>query len=145
MLIININEFKHEEARKIFVNLPVKELNKSVEFFTNLGFKFDPKFTDKNTTCMIVNETIFVMLLVEIFFRTFSQKEKCNTAKNIELILALSVEGREIVDELVDKAINAGGIEPLKLQDHGWMHDRSFDDIDGYLSKLVFMNGTKIM
>ena len=77
MLIININEFKHEEARKIFVNLPVKELNKSVEFFTNLGFKFDPKFTDKNTTCMIVNETIFVMLLVEIFFRTFSQKEKC--------------------------------------------------------------------
>jgi predicted lactoylglutathione lyase len=142
MLIMNTNEIKNKETRRIFVNLPVKELNRSIEFFTKLGFKFDPKFTDKNATCMIVSGNIFVMLLVEEFFKTFTQKEICNTAKNIELILALSVESREIVDELMDKVIEAGGIEPRKPQDHGWMYNRAFEDIDGHLWELVFMNET---
>jgi predicted lactoylglutathione lyase len=91
---------------------------------------------------MIVSGNIFVMLLVEEFFKTFTQKEICNTAKNIELILALSVESREIVDELMDKVIEAGGIEPRKPQDHGWMYNRAFEDIDGHLWELVFMNET---
>ena len=106
---------------KIFVNLPVKDLNRTVEFFTKLGFKFNPQFTDKNATCMIISEDIFVMLLVEEFFKTFTKKEICNTSKNIEAIIALSAESRENVDEMINKAIEAGGIEPRKPQDHGCM------------------------
>lgn len=125
---------------KIFVNLPVKDLNRAVEFFTKLGFKFNPQFTDKNATCMIISEDIFVMLLVEEFFKTFTKKEICNTSKNIEAIIALSAESRENVDEMINKAIEAGGIEPRKPQDHGWMYDRAFEDIDGHLWEITYMN-----
>ena len=125
---------------KIFVNLPVKDLNRAVEFFTKLGFKFNPQFKDKNATCMIINEDIFVMLLVEEFFKTFTKKEICNTSKNIEAIIALSAESRENVDEMINKAIEAGGIEPRKPQDHGWMYDRAFEDIDGHLWEIIYMN-----
>ena len=125
---------------KIFVNLPVKDLNRAVEFFTKLGFKFNPQFTDKNATCMIISEDIFVMLLVEEFFKTFTKKEICNTSKNIEAIIALSTESRENVDEMITKAIEAGGIEPRKPQDHGWMYDRAFEDIDGHLWEITYMN-----
>ena len=75
---------------KIFLNLPVKDLNKTIDFFTKLGFSFDPQFTDDNATCMIVGEDIFVMLLVERFFKTFTKKEICDTAQNTEMIVALS-------------------------------------------------------
>ena len=125
---------------KIFVNLPVKDLNRAVEFFTKLGFKFNPQFTDKNATCMIISEDIFVMLLVEEFFKTFTKKEICNTSKNIEAIIVLSAESRENVDEMINKAIEAGGIEPRKPQDHGWMYDRAFEDIDGHLWEITYMN-----
>ena len=96
---------------KIFVNLPVKDLNKTIGFFTKLGFRFDPQFTDANATCMIVGEDIFVMLLVEKFFKTFTKKEICDTTKNTEVIVALSAESREKVDQMINKAIEAGGIE----------------------------------
>jgi len=129
---------------KIFVNLPVKNLNRAVEFFTKLGFKFNPQFTDKNATCMIISEDIFVMLLVEEFFKTFTKKEICNTSKNIEAIIALSAESRENVDEMINKAIEAGGIEPRKPQDHGWMYDRAFEDIDGHLWEITYMNKSSL-
>jgi len=129
---------------KIFVNLPVKDLNRAVEFFTKLGFKFNPQFTDKNATCMIISEDIFVMLLVEEFFKTFTKKEICNTSKNIEAIIALSAESRENVDEMINKAIEAGGIEPRKPQDHGWMYDRAFEDIDGHLWEITDMNKSSL-
>jgi len=83
---------------RIFVNLLVKDLNKTIEFFAKLGFKFEPPFTDENATCMIVSEDIFFMLLVEEFFRTFIKKEICDASKNTEVIIALSVESRERVD-----------------------------------------------
>jgi uncharacterized protein len=129
---------------KIFVNLPVKDLNRAVEFFTKLGFKFNPQFTDKNATCMIISEDIFVMLLVEEFFKTFTKKEICNTSKNIETIIALSAESRENVDEMINKAIEAGGIEPRKPRDHGWMYDRAFEDIDGHLWEIIYMNESSL-
>jgi len=129
---------------KIFVNLPVKDLNRAVEFFTKLGFKFNPQFTDKNATCMIISEDIFVMLLVEEFFKTFTKKEICNTSKNIEAIIAVSAESRENVDEMINKAIEAGGIEPRKPQDHGWMYDRAFEDIDGHLWEITYMNKSSL-
>lgn len=129
---------------KIFVNLPVKDLNRAVEFFTKLDFKFNPQFTDKNATCMIISEDIFVMLLVEEFFKTFTKKEICNTSKNIEAIIALSAESKEKVDEMINKAIEAGGAEPRKPQDHGWMYDRAFEDIDGHLWEIIYMNESEL-
>lgn len=131
-------------TKKIFVNLPVKDLSSAVEFFTKLGFTFNPQFTNKNATCMIISKDIFVMLLVEEFFKTFTKKEICNTSKNIEAIIALSAESRENVDEMINKAIEAGGTEPRKPQDHGWMYDRAFEDIDGHLWEIVYMNESKL-
>lgn len=129
---------------KIFVNIPVKELNKSVDFFTKLGFNFNPQFTDENATCMIVGEDIFVMLLVEKFFKSFTKKDVCDTSKNTEAIVALSVESREKVDQMIEKAKEAGGSEPREKQDHGWMYGRSFEDIDGHLWEVFFMEESTI-
>ena len=125
---------------KIFVNLPAKDLNKTIEFFTKLGFKFNPQFTDENATCMIVGEDIFVMLLVEKFFKTFTKKKICDTSKNTEVIVALSVEGREKVDQMINKAIEAGGRESREPQDHGWMYGRSFEDINGHIWEIIYMD-----
>jgi len=122
------------------VNLPAKDLNKTIEFFTKLGFKFNPQFTDENATCMIVGEDIFVMLLVEKFFKTFTKKEICDTSKNTEVIVALSVEGREKVDQMINKAIEAGGTESREPQDHGWMYGRSFEDINGHIWEIIYMD-----
>jgi hypothetical protein len=129
---------------KIFVNLPVRDLNKTIEFFTKLGFKFNPQFTDKNATCMIVGEDIFVMLLVEKFFQTFTKKEICDTSKNTEVIVALSVESREKVDKMINRAIEAGGRESREPQDHEWMYGRSFEDINGHLWEIIYMDETAI-
>ena len=127
-------------ATKIFVNLPVKDLNKSIEFFTKLGFTFNPQFTDENATCMIIGEDSFVMLLVEKFFKTFTKKAICDSTKSTEAILALSADSREKVDEMMNKVIEAGGIESREPQDHGWMYGRSFQDIDGHLWEVFFMD-----
>jgi predicted lactoylglutathione lyase len=129
---------------KIFVNLPVKDLNRSVDFFTKLGFNFNPQFTDENATCMIIGEDIFVMLLVEKFFKSFTKKEICDTSKNTEAILALLVESKEKVDQMMGKALEAGGSEPREKQDHGWMYGRSFEDVDGHLCEVFFMEGSAI-
>jgi hypothetical protein len=129
---------------KIFVNLPIKDLNKSVTFFTKLGFSFDPQFTDENATCMIIGEDIFIMLLVEKFFKSFTKKDVCDTSKNTEAIVALSVESREKVDQMIEKAIEAGGSEPREKQDHGWMYGRSFEDTDGHLWEVFFMEESAI-
>ena len=109
-------------ATKIFVNLPVKDLNKTVKFFTELGFTFNPQFTDENATCMIVGEDIFVMLLVEKFFKTFTKKEICDATKDAEVIVALSAESRGKVDQMINRVIEAGGRESREPQDHGWMY-----------------------
>ncbi len=127
-------------ATQIFVNLPVKDLNKTITFFTRLGFTFNPQFTDENATCMIVGKDIFVMLLVEKFFKTFTSKEICDTAKDAEAIVALSAESREKVDEMISKATEAGGKESRKPQDYGWMYGRGFQDIDGHLWEIFYMD-----
>lgn len=122
------------------MNLPVKDLNETVDFFTKLGFAFNPQFTDENATCMIVNNDIFVMLLVEKFFKTFTKKELCDTTKDTEVIVALSTESREKVDQMINKVIEAGGKEHRKPQDHGWMYGRSFEDINGHLWEVIYMD-----
>ena len=125
---------------QIFVNLPIKNLDKTIAFFTKLGFRFNPQFTDHNATCMIVEDNIFIMLLVEQFFKTFTKKELCDTRKKTEVILSLSAESREKVDQMITHAVKAGALEPREAQDHGWMYQRSFQDIDGHLWEIVWMD-----
>jgi predicted lactoylglutathione lyase len=127
-------------STQIFVNLPVKDLSRTVEFFKKLGFAFNPQFTDENATCMIINDNIFVMLLVEKFFKTFTKKEICDTTKDTEVIIALSTESREKVDEMMQHVFEAGGKESREPQDHGWMYGRSFQDINGHLWEIIYMD-----
>lgn len=132
-------------TKQIFVNLPVKDLNKTIEFFTDLGFIFNPQFTDDNATCMIIDENIFVMLLVENFFKNFIPTKKiCDAKKNTEVLVALSAESRKKVDEMTDKAIAAGGSEYRNAQDHGWMYSRAFEDIDGHIWEILYMDESKM-
>ncbi|MGV8162150.1 MAG: VOC family protein [Candidatus Nanoarchaeia archaeon] len=128
---------------KIFVNLPVKNLDKSIKFFTKLGFKFNPKFTDKNATCMIVGENMNVMLLVEKFFKKFTQKQIINAKKNTEVIISLMLESKSKVDAFIVKAIKAGGKEYRKPDDYGFMYQRSFEDLDGHQWEIFYMDEKK--
>src|SRR4029453_6184950 len=107
-------------ARKIFVNLPVRDLKESMAFFSALGFEFNPQFTDDKAACMIVSDEAFVMLLTEPFFRTFTKRQPCDTTHHTEGLFALSCESRAEVDELVKKAIAAGGTHAMDAQDHGF-------------------------
>jgi len=125
---------------QIFVNLPVKNLDKSVQFFTRLGYTFDPKFTDENATCMIVGENIYVMLLVESFFKTFTPKALCDATKSTEVLVALSAESRDEVDELVRKAVAAGGTTPNESKDYGFMYQHGYQDLDGHLWEVFYMD-----
>lgn len=131
-------------SRRIFVNLPVKDLNKTIEFFTKLGFKFDPRFTDQDSTCMIIGDNIFAMLLVEKFFKTFIKKEICDASKFAESIIALTADSKSEVDEMMNKVLKAGGIEYREPEDLGFMYGRSFQDLDGHLWELGYMDMSKI-
>ena len=126
-------------ATKIFVNLPVKNLDKSINFFTELGFGFNPQFTDATATCMIVADDIFVMLLTEEKFRTFTPKQICDTTKSTEVLVCLSAQSRENVDDMVRKAIAAGGSTHSEPQDHRFMYGHGFQDLDGHNWELMFM------
>ncbi len=136
--VINFQKEKNM-ATKIFVNLPVKNLNKSVEFFTSLGFKFNPQFTDETATCMIVGEDIFVMLLTHDKFKTFTPKEICDATKSTEVLVCLSADSREKVDEIVRNAIASGGTTYKEPQDHGFMYGHGFQDLDSHIWEIVYM------
>lgn len=128
------------ERRKIFINLPVKDLKKSMDFFTALGFSFNPQFTDEKAACIIISEEIYVMLLLEKFFKTFTTKEIVDASKSVEAILALSADSKEEVDSLVEKALASGGMVYNPTQDMGFMYSRSFQDVDHHLWEVVFMD-----
>jgi predicted lactoylglutathione lyase len=132
------------QASQIYVNLPVKDLNKSVEFFTKVGFEFNPQFTDENATCMVVGENIFVMLLVEEFFKTFTKKDIADATKSTEVIVAISADSKEMVDEIVHRALAAGGKPSNEPVDHGFMYGWSFQDIDGHLWELMYMDESAV-
>ncbi len=127
-------------ATKIFVNLPVKDLGQSIAFFTQLGFTFNPQFTDEKATCMIINDDAFVMLLVDGFFKTFTRKPIADAFQSTEVLLALSADSRAAVDALADKALAAGGKVSLDPQDHGFMYQRSFQDLDGHQWEVLWMD-----
>jgi predicted lactoylglutathione lyase len=127
-------------ADKIFVNLPVKDLKKTIDFFSNLGFEFNAQFTDDNAGCLVLGSNIFAMLLVEDFFKSFIKKEISDATKTTEVIVAISVQSREKVDELVERALASGGKPASDPQDHGFMYVRSFQDLDGHLWEITYMN-----
>ncbi|GAB2565439.1 VOC family protein [Spirosoma areae] len=131
-------------ATQIFVNLPVKDLNKSIGFFTKLGYSFNPQFTDENATCMIISDDIFVMLVTEPFFKNFTKKEIADATKSTESIICLSAESREAVDELVKKAVDAGGTTPNETQDQGFMYSHGYQDLDGHLWEVIYMEPSAI-
>ena len=127
-------------ATKIFVNLPVKNLDRSIQFFTKLGYSFNPQFTDEKATCMIISEDIYVMLLTEPFFKTFISKQVADTNQTTEVILALSTDNRKEVDLLVEKAFAAGATRHNDPQDFGWMYQHGFQDLDGHLWEVFYMD-----
>ena len=126
-------------ATQIFVNLPVKQLDRAVQFFTRLGYSFNPQFTDENATCMIVADNIYVMLLVEEFFKSFTNKTICDTQRSAEMILCLSADSRAQVDDLVAKAVAGGATTPSAAKDLGFMYQHGFQDLDGHLWEVVYM------
>jgi hypothetical protein len=127
-------------SRMIFVNLCVRDLEKAMTFFKALGFAFNPKFTDANAACMIISETAYAMLIVPTFFKTFTKREICDTSTHSEALIALSCGSRAEVDELVAKAIAAGGTHAMPATDHGFMYGWSFYDLDGHHWEVMWMD-----
>jgi predicted lactoylglutathione lyase len=131
-------------ATKIFVILPVKNLDRSVEFFTKLGFSFNAQFTDETATCMVVSEDIFVMLLTEAKFKEFTPNPICDATKSTEVLVCLSSESREEVDKMIRNAVAAGGTTYSEPQDYGFMYSHGFQDLDGHIWETVFMEPSAV-
>lgn len=131
-------------SRKIFINLPVQDLQKSIDFFTHLGFTFNPQFTDENATSMIVSDDITVMLLTGKFFKTFTDKNIVDAKKSTEVILCLSATSRTDVDEIISRVKTAGGTSTKDATDHGWMYYRSFEDLDGHMWEIAYIDENAI-
>ena len=132
------------QAKQIYVNLPVKDLDASVAFFSAVGFEFNPHFTDENATCMIISDSIYVMLLVEPFFNSFTNKKIADTSTVNEVIVALSADSRGEVDEIVNRAMAAGAKPYNDPVDHGFMYTWSFKDPDGHLWEFMYMDPTAV-
>ena len=128
-------------STQIFVNLPVRELPRSVAFFTALGFRFNPQFTNEKGTCMIVSENhSYVMLLAQEFFQTFTPKPVADASRSTEVLLCLSCESRAEVEAQVAKAVGAGGSTPTEAKDHGFMYQHGFQDPDGHVWEVFHMD-----
>jgi len=125
----------------IFVNLPVRDLEASRTFFGALGYTFNPQFTNQDAACMVISDSIFVMLLVESFFQGFTPRPLCDARSHTEVITCLSAPSRAAVDALVDKALAAGASEPMPARDYGFMYQRGFQDLDGHLWEIAYMDG----
>jgi predicted lactoylglutathione lyase len=124
----------------IFLNLPVNDLDASKKFFTELGYSINPQFSDENAASVVISDTIVAMLLTKSFYSTFTQKEIADATKSSEVLICLSAESRDKVDELVEKAVAAGGTASDRVQDPGFMYGRAFDDLDGHTWEVVWMD-----
>ena len=127
-------------SRQLFVNLPVADLDRTVDFFAALGFAFNPQFTDDNAACMVVSEHIQVMLLARPFFAGFTKKPVADARAATEVLLALPCETRADVDALVAKAVAAGAATPIGAKDHGFMYQHGFEDLDGHQWEVFWMD-----
>lgn len=130
--------------KQVFINLPVTDLKKSMDFYTAIGFQNNPQFTDDTAACMFISEEIYVMLLTHKKFSEFIKKEIADSKKTTEVINALSMQNNDEVNEFADKAIAAGGIEPVEAKDYGFMYQRSVEDPDGHIWEVFYMDMSKI-
>jgi len=130
--------------KKIFVNLPVRDLKKSMDFFGKLGFTFNAQFTDETAACMIISEDIYVMLLTENKFKSFTPQPVCDATKSTEVLVCLSAASRNEVNELVRKAVAAGANTYKQPEDHGFMYGHGFQDLDGHIWELAFMEPSAV-
>jgi uncharacterized protein len=127
-------------STKIFVNLPVKDLDRSMDFFKGLGFSFNPQFTDETAASMVISDDIYAMLLTHQKFKEFTKKEIADATKTTEVLIALSMDSREKVDSFVDKALSLGATKAREPADHGFMFERSFNDLDGHIWEFFYMD-----
>ncbi|MGE6517359.1 VOC family protein [Lysinibacillus sphaericus] len=128
------------QSQNIFINLPVKDLNKSTTFFKELGYEFNLQFTTEDTASMIISDNIFALLMLEERFKEFSKKKIVDTATSAQAIFCLSAESRDQVDALVNKALSSGGKSSSDPQDHGFMYVWGFQDVDGHLWEIAYMD-----
>lgn len=127
-------------ATKIFVNLPVKDLNKSMEFYGKLGYSFNKQFTDDTAACMVITEDIYAMLLTHPKFKDFIPNEICDAKKSTEVLVCLSCDSRQQVDEIIGKALAAGGTTYKSPMEYGFMYGHSFQDLDGHIWEHIWMD-----
>lgn len=127
-------------ARQIYVNLAIRDMQKSRAFFASLGFAFEPKFTNDSGACMVIAPDIYVMLLVEPFFATFTKKPLCDARTGTEVLICLSCDSRAEVDDLIARAVAAGGGIARPAQELGFMYSHAFEDLDGHIWELVYMD-----
>lgn len=127
-------------ATKVFINLPVKDLGSSMQFFKDLGFSFNPQFTDEKAGCMVISESIFVMLLTETYFKTFIDTEVCDARRSTEVLIALDAGSTDEVKQFISKAESLGGTIYASAKDHGFMYQHSFADLDGHKWEMAYVD-----
>jgi uncharacterized protein len=131
-------------ATKVFINLPVKDLGKSKAFFEGLGFSFNPQFTDEKAACMVISDSIYAMLLTESYFKTFTKKGISDAQKSTEVLITLDASSKEEVERIVKKAKESGATLYSEPQDHGWMYQHNFADLDGHQWEFAYMDETQL-
>lgn len=129
---------------QVFINLPVADLTKSCNFYTQMGFKINLAFSDESAKCLVWSEEIYLMIMTRERFKTFATKPLADTKNGLAGLFALSVESFDKVNSIVDNAVKAGGIEPKPLQDHGFMQLRTVEDFDGHSWEIFFMDVSKM-
>lgn len=129
--------------KQIFINLPVADLQKSVNFYTAIGFTNNPQFTDETAACMALSDEIFVMILTHAKFNEFTKKKIADTKSTASVINSISVESKDAVNDFMTKALNAGATESNEAKDYGFMQQRSLSDLDGHLWEVLYMDLTK--
>jgi predicted lactoylglutathione lyase len=131
-------------AKQIFINLAVKDLTKSMDFYTALGFTNNPQFSDDTAKCMVWSEAIYVMLLTHEKFSTFATKPIADTKSNLAGLFSLSVEHLDEMNKIVESGIKAGGTEPSEMKDYGFMQQRTIEDFDGHTWEVFYMDMSKM-
>ncbi len=125
---------------KIFVNLPVSDLSRSMDFFKSMGYRFNPQFTDNTAACLVISDDIYAMLLTHNKAKEFTKKDIADATKTTEVLVTLTVDSREKVNQLVDKALMSGGSKARDPEDYGFMYGRSFNDPDGHIWEVIWMD-----
>jgi predicted lactoylglutathione lyase len=131
-------------AKQIFINLAVKDLQKSMDFYTALGFTNNPQFSDDEGKCMVWSENIYLMLLTHAKFATFATKPIADTKSKVAGLFSLSLESVDEVNDVMENGLNAGGIEPAEMKDYGFMQQRTIEDFDGHTWEIFHMDMSKI-